>query len=86
MDIYEQCKADAEKNSNTKVEALLKTLSKKDADSLRKAMLDPAIPTRAICRVLEENKINCGMWAINKWRKSNGIELKASQKLYVEKK
>jgi hypothetical protein len=85
MDIYEQCKADAEKNSSMKVDVLLGNLSKKDADSLRKALLDATIPTRAICRVLEENKIECGMWAVNKWRKANGVVLKSTQ-LFMENK
>ena len=78
MDFYEQCRADADKNSGLKVDALLQALPKKDADSLRKALLDDSISTRAIVRVLEENNYKCGMWAINKWRKEHDIILKTT--------
>lgn len=73
MDFYEQCKSDANQRPTSKVEHLLSTLDKKEAESLRKALLDPAIPSRAIERVLQKNKINCGLWSINQWRKANEV-------------
>jgi len=64
-----------------KVDNLLISLNKKDADSLRKALLDPDISTRSINRVLEGNKIDCGCWAINAWRKANNVTLRDSRAL-----
>ena len=78
MEIYEQCKSEAKQNHNLKVDNLLNSLDKKDSESLKKALLDSSIATRAIARVLEANNISCGMWAINQWRRTNGVELKAT--------
>ena len=75
MDIYEQCKSDPKQHLLSKVDVVLKTLDKKDAESLRKALLDPSISTRTIERVLGDNNVGCGVWAINKWRKTNGVKL-----------
>ena len=86
MDIYEECKQEAIKSSTNKVEVLLETLNKKDAESLKKALLDPAISTRTIARVLESNKIECGVWAINKWRRHKGIALSSTHTLIKENK
>jgi hypothetical protein len=85
MDFYEQCRADSNKNVGLKVDALLQALPKKDADSLKKALLDETISSRAIARVLEENNYNCGMWAINKWRKSNNVILKSTHMIGEKK-
>lgn len=74
MDFYEQCKTDANHKKQLKVDVVLQELDKKDAESLRKALLDETIPSRTIARVLEGNSIDCGVWAVNQWRKSNGIK------------
>lgn len=73
MDFYEECKSDTKHHSESKVEQLLSTLDKKESESLRKALLDSAISTRTIERVLQKNKINCGMWAINQWRREQNV-------------
>lgn len=86
MDIYEQCKVDAAKFATNKVVVLLEQLDKKEAQSLKKALLDPTIPTRAIERVLQANNIDCGMWAINSWRKKNGIKLTSTRSLKRDNK
>jgi len=78
MDFYEECKSDTKQHKSLKVDNLLASLNKKDAESLKKALLDPDVPTRAIERVLLNNKIECGCWAINQWRKTNGITLRSS--------
>jgi len=79
MDFYEACKSDAKQQKMLKVDILLGSLNKKDADSLRKALLDSDVPTRSIKRVLEENKIDCGCWSINAWRKANNVVLQDSR-------
>lgn len=73
MDFYEQCKTDANHKKQLKVDVVLQELDKKDAESLKKALLDETIPSRTIARVLEGNSIDCGVWAVNQWRKTNGI-------------
>lgn len=80
MDIYEQCKTDAKQKNTTasKIDVVLSELSKKDAESLKKALLDENIPTRTIERVLRENGIECGQWAINHWRRTNKVKLYTS--------
>lgn len=78
MDFYEECKSETKQNQSLKVDNLLASLNKKDAESLKKALLDPDVPTRAIERVLHKNKIDCGCWAINQWRKANGIILRTT--------
>ena len=75
MDIYEQCKSDPKQHQLSKVDVVLKTLDKKDAESLRKALLDPSISTRTIERVLGDNNVGCGVWAINNCRKTNWVKL-----------
>lgn len=75
MDFYEQCKTDANQNKQLKVDAVLQELDKKDSESLRKALLDETIPSRTIARVLEGNSIDCGSWAINQWRRTNGVKV-----------
>lgn len=82
MDFYEECKSDAKQHSTSKVEHLLSTLDKKESESLRKALLDSSISTRTIERVLQKNKINCGVWAINQWRKAHNVPL--STKVLIE--
>lgn len=74
MDIYEQCKTQAQRVTKLKVDVVLGQLSKKDSDGLRKALLDEAIPSRTIERVLLENDIECGVWAINQWRRVNKVK------------
>ena len=81
MDFYEECKSETKQQKSLKVDNLLASLSKKDAESLKKALLDPDVPTRAIERVLHNNKIDCGCWAINQWRKNHGIALRSSHAL-----
>lgn len=81
MDFYEECKSDTKQRQTLKVDNLLKSLNKKDAESLRKALLDQDVPTRSIERVLRSNKIECGAWAINTWRKANNIKLRSSNML-----
>lgn len=76
MDFYEQCKTDANQKKQLKVDIVLQELDKKDAESLKKALLDDTIPSRTIARVLEGNSIDCGVWAVNQWRKSNGVKSK----------
>lgn len=73
MDFYEECKSDASLHSTSKLEQLLLNLDKKEAESLRKALLDPSIPSRTIERVLQKNKISCGLWSINTWRKDHEV-------------
>jgi hypothetical protein len=85
MDLYEQCKKDSNKNICLKVDALLKALPKKDAESLKKALLDENVSTRAIARVLEENNYTCGIWAINKWRKLNNVISKSTHAIEEKK-
>lgn len=75
MDFYDECKTDAKQHSISKIEYLLSTLDKKESESLRKALLDSSIPSRTIERVLQKNKINCGIWSINQWRKANGVDI-----------
>lgn len=77
MDIYEQCKTQAQRVTKLKVDVVLDQLPKKDAEGLRKALLDEAIPSRTIERVLLENNIECGVWAINQWRRVNKIKSSA---------
>lgn len=77
MDFYDECKADARQRSTSKIEQLLSTLDKKESESLRKALADPAIPSRTIERVLQKNKINCGVWSVIQWRKANNIPVSA---------
>jgi 16S rRNA U1498 N3-methylase RsmE len=78
MDIYEQCKTEVKQHTKSKIESVLLELDKKDAESLKKALLDETIPSRAIARVLEQNSIECGIWAINQWRKKNGVKIYSS--------
>lgn len=78
MDIYDACKLDSKNKRRLKVDAVLATLSKKDSESLIKAMLDPDISTHSIERVLKGNNIDCGCWAINQWRRANGIKLRST--------
>lgn len=73
MDFYEECKSDASRRTTSKVEQLLSRLDKKEAQSLREALLDPSIPSRTIERVLRKNKISCGLWSINNWRQENKV-------------
>lgn len=73
MDIYEQCAKEAKKVNKRKVDSVLEQLPKKDAESLKKALLDENVPTRSIQRVLMQNSINCGNWAINQWRRDNQV-------------
>jgi hypothetical protein len=73
MDFYEECKSDANLHSTSKLEQLLSRLDKKEAQSLREALLDPSIPSRTIERVLRKNKISCGLWSINNWRQENKV-------------
>ena len=75
MEIYEQCKSETKQSNVLKVDNVLASLEKKDSESLKKALLDSSISTRAIARVLETNDIGCGIWAINQWRRVNGIGL-----------
>ena len=86
MDIYEECKLESNKSPTNKVKILLDTLNKKDAEGLRKALLDPNISTRTIARVLEGNKIDCGVWAINTWRRQNGVQRSSTHSLIKENK
>jgi hypothetical protein len=86
MDIYEECKQETNKSSSNKVKTLLEKLNKKDAESLKRALLDPAISTRTIARVLESNKIDCGVWALNTWRRQNGVERVSTHSLVKENK
>lgn len=79
MDFYKDCKEEVSRTNSLKVDNLLASLSKSDADNLKKALLDKEIPSRAIQRVLLKNKIKCGAWAINQWRKENGIVLQNSK-------
>lgn len=81
MDFYEECKSETNQHQSLKVDNLLASLNKKDAESLKKALLDPDVPTRAIERVLRKNKIECGCWAINQWRRTNGITLRTTNTL-----
>lgn len=74
MDIYEQCKTQAQRVTKLKVDVVLSQLPKKDSEGLRKALIDEAIPSRTIERVLMENDIECGVWAINQWRRVNKIK------------
>ncbi len=74
MDIYEQCKTQADRITKLKIDIVLEQLSKKDADSLRQALLDENIPSRSIERVLMENSVECGQWAINRWRRENKVK------------
>jgi hypothetical protein len=74
MDIYEQCKTQANRVTQLKIDVVLEQLSKKDADSLRKALLDETIPSRGIERVLIDNNIDCGKFAINRWRQKNNVK------------
>ena len=85
MNIYEQCKSDSSKNEMCKVDVVLKSLSKQDAESLKKALLDSTISTRTIERVLESNNVRCGSWAINKWRKMNNVKLKSNSAIEGKK-
>jgi hypothetical protein len=78
MDIYEQCKTDSKQINSLKVDNVLDSLDKKDSESLKKALLDTSISSRAIARVLHTNNIDCGMWAINQWRRAHNIKLKTS--------
>ena len=55
MDIYEQCKTQANRVTRLKIDVVLEQLSKKDADSLKKALLDETIPSRGIEKVLIDN-------------------------------
>ena len=75
MDFYEQCKTDANHKKQLKVDVVLKELDKKDSESLKRALLDETIPSRAIARVLEGNSIDCGVWAVNQWRKKNDVKV-----------
>lgn len=79
MDFYKACKSDTRQRQALKVDLLLESMHKKDAESLRKAMLDQNISTRSIKRVLGENKIICGCYAINAWRQANKIKLTSSR-------
>lgn len=74
MDIYEQCLEEAKKVNKLKIDCLLEQLSKKDAESLKKALLDENVPARSIQRVLVQNKIKCGNWSINQWRRENNVK------------
>lgn len=85
MGIYEQCKSDTNQTQMSKVDVVLQSLGKQDAESLKKALLDESIPTRSIQRVLKSNKINCGLWAINQWRQANGIKLKSNSAIEEKK-
>jgi hypothetical protein len=81
MDFYEQCKTDAKHTKQLKVDLVLGELDKKDSESLKKALLDETIPSRAIARVLEANSIDCGIWAVNQWRKNNGVKVYATSSI-----
>ena len=81
MDIYEQCKSDTKQHQISKVDVVLKSLPKKDSESLKKALLDPSISTRTIERVLSDNNVHCGLWAINNWRKKNNVKLKSTSNI-----
>lgn len=81
MDFYEQCKTDVSQHKQLKVDAVLQELEKKDSESLKKALLDETIPSRTIARVLEGNSIDCGVWAVNQWRKSNGVRVYSSSSM-----
>ena len=85
MDIYEQCKSDAQQHSLNKVDVVLESLDKKDAESLRKALLDPSMSTRTIERVLRDNDVCLRQWAINSWRKENGVKLKSNNSIAGKK-
>jgi hypothetical protein len=85
MGIYEQCKSDTNQNQISKVDVVLQSLSKADSEGLKKALLDPTISTRAIERVLENNNIICGLWAINNWRKKNNVKLKSTSAIEGKK-
>jgi len=85
MDIYEQCKSDSKQINSLKMDNILNSLEKKDSESLKKALLDTSISSRAIARVLSTNNIDCGMWAINQWRRDNGVKLKTTSS-YERKK
>ena len=85
MDIYEQCKSDTKQHPVSKVDVVLESLDKKDAESLKKAFLDPSISTRTIERVLENNNVSCGLWAINRWRKTNNVKLKSTSAIEGKK-
>jgi hypothetical protein len=78
MNIYEQCKTEVKQQTQSKLESVLLELDKKDAESLKEALLDETIPSRAIARVLEQNSIECGVWAINQWRKKSGVRVYSS--------
>jgi len=85
MGIYEQCKSDNDRNQISKIDVVFQSLNKKDSESLKKALLDPSISTRAIGRVLKSNNIVCGLWAINSWRKKNNVKLKSNSSIEWEK-
>ncbi len=74
MDIYEECKIQASRSVKLKVDYFLTELPKKDAEGLKKALLDEVISSRTISRVLSENGIECGVWAINQWRRVNKVK------------
>jgi hypothetical protein len=74
MDIYEECKTQTNRLAKLKVDYFLTELPKKDAESLRSALLDDVISSRTISRVLLENGIECGVWAINQWRRVNKVK------------
>jgi hypothetical protein len=56
-----------------KVDDLLDTLDKADADALRHALTDPLVGTHTIKRACAENGIQLGATAIDVWRRENGV-------------
>lgn len=85
MDIYEECKKASHTTKTPKMDILLGELPKKDAESLKQALLDEVISSTTIQRVLMENGIKMGKWSILEWRRLNKAKSTATETRKVNK-
>lgn len=75
MDFYSQCKTDSVQKKTGKLDRIIAGLSKDDASSLIRALEDVSISSRTISGVLMSHNYKVGKWAVNEWRKRNGIDV-----------